>query len=91
VLWLFKTKTFILKVVNNFYMHIVYQISFLLNFLCACVALFKPFVEVSSRRSVEQIPPKPLCVLNHSFIKSYLPLPRYNWTIDTGTLKAYSY
>jgi hypothetical protein len=37
-------------------MHIFYKISFLINCLWACVGLFKPFVEVSSRRSVEQTP-----------------------------------
>ncbi len=40
VLWLFETKTFLSKVVNNFDMHIFQKISFLLNLLCACVDLF---------------------------------------------------
>jgi hypothetical protein len=40
-LCLFETKSFIVKVVNNFQTYIFYTISFLINFLWACVDMFK--------------------------------------------------
>ncbi len=48
------------KVVNNFYMHIFQKISFLVNFLCACVDLFQTLCRSIELQSVEQTPKKPM-------------------------------